>query len=174
MYLILCIYFWLCLASAAVQACSRCGTAPELCCAGFSLQRLLSLLSPQSAGSGPRTIPSWGSWAPSCGRRLQSTGSLVVARGLSCSTACEMRSSQVRDRTCVSCIGRWIFTAEPLGRPWHIINVTENRVWLLAAQKLIKRQSLWKESLPQRQTAGGAGHGVVWCPKADPPPPPAN
>ena len=55
-----------------------------------------------------------------------------------------MSSSQIKDRTCVSCTGRWIFTSEPLGRPWYIINVTENRVWLFAAQKLIKRQNLWK------------------------------
>ena len=35
---------------------------------------------------------------------LYSTGAIVVAHGLSCSMACEF--SQIRDRTCVSCISR--------------------------------------------------------------------
>ena len=35
---------------------------------------------------------------------LYCTGARVVAHGLSCSVACE--SSQIRDRTCVSCISR--------------------------------------------------------------------
>ena len=104
-----------------------------------------------------------------CGHRLQSTGSLVVAHGLSCYTAYEMRSSQIRGRTCVSCIGRWIFTSEPLGRPWYIINVTENRVWLLAAQKLIKRQSHWKGKSTRRQTAGGGRAQGGLVSNADPP-----
>ena len=99
-------------------------------CSGFSHCR--------AQAPGPRIITSWGSraqslWPPAPEHRLSS-----------CGTAYEMSSSQIRDRTCVSCTGRWIFTSEPLGRPWYIINVTENRVWLLAAQKLIKRQNLWK------------------------------
>ena len=39
---------------------------------------------------------------------LQSTGSVVVAHGLSCSAACGTRASRTRARTHVPCIGRRI------------------------------------------------------------------
>ena len=41
-----------------------------------------------------------------CGSRFLEHRSIIVEHGLSCSKA--VGSSQTRDQTCVSCIGRWI------------------------------------------------------------------
>ena len=82
------------------------------CCAGFSLVsesrgcslvavlRLLIAVASLAAQHGL-----WGAWASVVGvRRLQSTGSIVVAHGLSFPKP--VGSSLIRDQTCVSCTGR--------------------------------------------------------------------
>ena len=68
----------------------------------------------------------------SCGPpRLQSAGAVVVAPGLSCSAA--LGSSQNRDRTCVSCIGRQILyhwaTREAL-KGTFLRQRSRQRVWM--------------------------------------------
>ena len=101
------VYFWLCFVFIAARA------FLQLQCTGSSLQWLLLL---QSTGSRVHKLNNCGTWAQSLwllGSRTQiqqlwSSGSVALWH---------VGSSQTRDRTYVSCIGRRNFTTEPPGKP---------------------------------------------------------
>ena len=89
-------YFWLCWISVApwcFSSCSEQGAPLWLRYAGSSWWLLLSW----STGPGARELGS-------CGSRAPSSGSAVVAHGLSCPAACG--SSQTKHQAHVSCAGR--------------------------------------------------------------------
>ena len=82
-------YFWL--RWVFVAACGLClvaasGGYSSLRCAGFALRWLLLLWSTGSRHAGFSSCGTWASVVVD--RGLQSTGSVVVAHGLSCSAAC--------------------------------------------------------------------------------------
>ena len=98
LFIYLCIYFWLCWVFVAARGLSLVavsGGYSSLRCAGFSLLWLLLL---RSTGSRRAGFSSCGSRALEC--RLMWHMGFAAPR--------HVGSSRTRDRTCVSCIGRWI------------------------------------------------------------------
>ena len=82
------IYFWLRWVFVAAHGLSLVGTSrgySSLRCAGFSLRWLLLL---RSMGSRRTGFSNWHVGSVVVARGLQSTGSVVVAHGRSCSVAC--------------------------------------------------------------------------------------
>ena len=93
-------YLWLCWVFVAMQALLQLGPAGatlQVPCAGFLLWWLLLLWS-----TGSRTCVGSAAVTP----RLQSTGSVVVAQGLSCSA--DVGSSQTTGQILVSCTSRQV------------------------------------------------------------------
>ena len=91
--MILCIYFWLCGVFVAAQA------FLWLQRVGFSLQWLLWLQSTRSRHLGSVAVASW----------LSSPGSVVVAHGLSCFTACGV----LLDQESNLCLLHWHVDSSP-------------------------------------------------------------
>ena len=90
----------------------RLGTALQLQCKGFSVWWLLLLQSIGSRACGSVVVASW----------IQSTGSTVVAHGLSCCAACGM-FHQGSD----PCLLQWQADSLPLshqGSPWRYLKVS--------------------------------------------------
>ena len=92
-------------------------------------------------------------------------------------------SSLIRDRTCVSCIGKWILTTGPQGKSWiwgFIITssfleyflhplwccpVTLSRLgnWLCLSLAMTSGQFHWLERAEDKGKQVGAGEGRVCC-----------
>ena len=89
LFILFIFYFWLCcifVAACGLSLVAVSGGYSSSRCVGFSLWWLLLL---QSTGSRHAGFNSCGRWASAVvARRLWSTGSVVVAHGLSCSAAC--------------------------------------------------------------------------------------
>ena len=112
---ILFVYYWLHQVSVAARGLSLVVTSGEyssLWCVGFSLWWLLFVVEHGFQAHGLQYL--WHTGSVLVARRVQSTGSAVVAHGLSCST--HAGSSQTRDQTRVPCIGRRILTTVPPGK----------------------------------------------------------
>ena len=86
------------------SSCSERGLLPS-CGTCFSLQRLLLLQSTGSGVHGLQYLRLPGSRAQA--QQLWGTGLVALQHG---------GSPQIKDQSCVSCIGRWVLTTEPAGK----------------------------------------------------------
>ena len=95
---------WVSVAAGSFLSLQRVGSTLWLRCTGCSLQELLLLQSTDSRVFRLQWL--WHTGPMVAAPRLWSTGSVAGAHGLSCSR--HLTSPRVRDRTHVSCAGRWI------------------------------------------------------------------